>query len=248
MSVVKVQNLTIKFPIHSANALSLRNFIAGKLIGGKFRKELNTQIVYALDDVSFEIEPGDRIGLIGANGSGKSTLLRALAGIYPPASGKIEVAGNISTLFGTSLQINNDMSGYENLLLNSLVFTKDYKLTKQKMAEMAEFTELGENLNLPLHTYSEGMKVRVSFSSATNIASDVLLIDEIFGAGDKHFAEKSSKRITQLIDKSNSLFLATHSDELIRKFCNKAIYLSKGKLIEFGDVDKVLNYYHRTSP
>lgn len=247
MSIVKVKNLTIEFHIHSAQSLSLRNFIASKLVGGRFKKKANKQVLCALDDISFDIEPGDRVGLIGTNGSGKSTLLRALAGIYPPTSGEIEINGKISTLFGTSLSINDEMSGYENLFLNSLIFTKDYGLTKRKMGEMAEFTELGDNLKLPLSTYSDGMKVRISFSSATNIAPDVLLIDEVFGAGDKNFYDKSSKKIIEMIDNCNAMFLASHSDELIKKFCNKAIHLSAGKMVKFGDVDDVLHSYAQDS-
>lgn len=241
---VKVKNLKIEYPIHSVSSLSLRNLIASRVVGGQFKKKINKSVVCAVDDISFDISPGDRVGLIGANGSGKSTLLRALAGIYPPTSGTIEVSGIISTLFGTSLHINDEMSGYENLLLNSLLFTKNYQLTNSQMEEMANFTELGESLKLPLHTYSEGMKVRVSFSSATNIIPDVLLIDEIFGAGDKFFAKKSVDRMTNLIDKSNILFLATHSEHLIKQFCNKALYLSGGKLIKFGDRDEVLDCYN----
>ena len=243
MSVVKVNNLTIEFPIHSAHSLSLRNLVAARFVGGTFKKKENVPVLCALDKISFEVQPGDRIGLIGTNGSGKSTLLRALAGIYPPTSGEIKINGRISTLFGTSLGINDEMSGYENLFLNSLIFTKDYELTKEKMPEMIEFTELGDHLKLPLRTYSDGMKVRISFSSATNITPDVLLIDEIFGAGDKNFYEKSSKKIIKMIDHSNAMFLASHSDVLIKKFCNKAIHLSSGKIVKFGEVKEVLFSY-----
>jgi len=243
---VKITDLCIDFPIFSSQNLSLRNAIVDKFVGGKFaNNKSSVEVVRALDNINLEVKSGDRVGLIGHNGSGKSTLLRVIAGIYPPISGKVEVKGSISSLFGTVATMNDEMTGYENLFLNSLIFSSDYQKTKKDLDVMAEFTELGNYLKLPMRTYSDGMKVRIGFTSATNIIPDILLIDEVFGAGDKNFTEKSNLRISKLIDNSNTLFLASHSDELIHQFCNKALYLSKGQIVDFGTVDNVLNTYNK---
>lgn len=245
MVSIKIKDLCIDFPIFSSQSLSIRNALAGKLVGGTLAKDKSSyKTVRALDGINLDVKAGDRIGLVGHNGSGKSTLLRALAGIYPPTSGSIEAQGKVSTLFGTSASMNGDMTGYENLFLNSLIFSGDYKRTKKQMDSMAEFTELGDYLNLPMNTYSEGMKVRIGFASATNFVPDILLIDEVFGAGDKSFSEKSNQRMNELIDNSHILFFASHSDGLLKKFCNKGLYLSKGKVVEFDNIDKVLSAYN----
>ncbi len=246
MSTVSLKNVSLEFPIFNAQKLSLRNVIVDTL-GGVFDRQKNSvPIVRALDNISFNTEPGDRIGLIGHNGSGKSTLLRLLAGIYYPTSGAMKIDGSISTLFGTAVGLNEEMTGNENLFLSSLIFTGNYKKTKDSLEKLALFTELGNYLQLPIRTYSEGMKMRIGFAAATNFSPDILLIDEVFGAGDKHFAEKSSKRVEDLIHGSNTLFFASHSNDLIKKFCNKAIWMSKGKVVEFDKIEKVLKKYNST--
>jgi ABC-type polysaccharide/polyol phosphate transport system ATPase subunit len=246
MSTISLKNVSLEFPIFNAQKLSLRNAIIDTL-GGSFTKQKNSiPIVKALDGISFETAPGDRIGLIGHNGSGKSTLLRLLSGIYSLTSGSMKIEGSISTLFGTAVGLNEEMTGNENLFLSSLIFTGDYKKTKDSLEELALFTELGNYLQLPMRTYSEGMKMRIGFAAATNFSPDILLIDEVFGAGDKSFSEKSSKRVETLIHGSNTLFFASHSDDLIKKFCNKAIWMSKGKIVEFDKVQKVLKKYNST--
>ena len=245
MSTVSVKNLCLEFPIFNAQRANVRNAIVNA-VGGILKKPQGSlQMVRALNNVTFTASQGDRIGLIGHNGSGKSTLLRVLAGIYPITSGTLNMRGSISTLFGTAIGRNEEMTGNENLFLSSLIFTGNYRRTKENMEELRRFTELGDYLDLPIRTYSEGMKVRLGFAVATNITPDILLIDEVCGAGDKDFAEKSSQRIHRLIETSNTLFLASHSDALIKKFCNKALWLEKGDVRAFGDVDEVLQAYNK---
>lgn len=245
---ISLKNVSLHFPIFNAHKFSLRNALVNKLGGQLTRGDGSLKIVEALKKVSFDAYVGDRIGLIGHNGSGKSTLMRTLAGIYTPVSGSLTVKGNISTLFGTSIGSNEEMTGDENLFLGSLIFGKSYRRAKENMEKLREFTELGDYLNLPLRTYSDGMKMRVGFAVATNFEPDILLIDEIFGAGDKDFALKSQRRIEELIEKSNTFFFASHSDELIERFCNKAILMSHGELKAFGNVKDVLKEYNRTKP
>ena len=245
MSIV-LKNVSLEFPIFNAQRLSLRNTLADRL-GGALTRGAKAQLVKSLQDVSFKINSGDRVALIGHNGAGKSTLLRIMAGIYAPSSGSIEVKGSISTLFGTGVGMNEEMTGYENLFLGAMIHHKNYKVAKEKVRELAEFTDLGNYLNLPMRTYSEGMKVRIGFSIATSMTPDILLIDEIFGAGDKDFAEKANKRMNQLIEKSETLVFASHSDGLLRMFCNKGVLMSKGEVLEYDDLEKVLAVYNRVS-
>lgn len=244
-ATISLKNLSLHFPIFNAHKFSLRNTIVNKLGGHLANGDGALKIVEALKNISFDAHVGDRIGLIGHNGSGKSTLMRTIAGIYAPTSGTLKVKGHISTLFGTAICTNEEMTGDENLFLGSLIFGRSYKKAKESMNSLREFTDLGDYLNLPMRTYSDGMKVRVGFAVATNFEPDILLIDEIFGAGDKEFAQKSEQRIEQLIEKSNTFLFASHSDDLIKRFCNKAILMSHGELKAFGTVDDVLKIYHQ---
>lgn len=247
-ATISLKNISLHFPIFNAHKFSLRNAIVNKLGGQLSTGDGSLKIVEALKNISFEAHVGDRIGLIGHNGSGKSTLMRTIAGIYTPTSGILKIKGNISTLFGTSISSNEEMTGDENLFLGSLIFGRSYKKAKEGLEKLRDFTELGDYLNLPLRTYSEGMKVRVGFAVATNFSPDILLIDEIFGAGDKDFAKKSQQKIESLIEESNTFLFASHSDELIKRFCNKAILMSHGELKVFGDVKDVLEAYYQEKP
>ena len=247
MSSISLKNVSLEFPIFHGESFSLRSTIMSKLGGQLVQKAGVLKTIKALKNVSIHVNKGDRIGLIGHNGSGKSTLLRTLAGIYKPSAGQLTVSGKISTLFGLSASFNQEMTGNENLFLGALIHGKSYAEAKKSLPAMQEFTELGSYLDLPLRTYSEGMKTRIGFAIATNFSPDILLIDEVFGAGDKDFFEKSKKKIESLIHESNYLFMATHSDELIKKFCNKALYMVHGEVRAFGDVKEVLALYHKNN-
>lgn len=244
MSII-LKNVSLEFPIYNVKSLSLRNTIVDKLGGILKTTKKSIQLVKSLSDISLEIHAGDRVALIGHNGAGKSTLLRLMAGIYAPTVGSVDVTGSISTLFSAGVCLNDEMTGYENLLLGAILYNKNYKVAKEKVQELAEFTDLGNYLGFPMRTYSDGMKVRIGFSIATSITPDILLIDEVFGAGDKDFAEKANARMNQLIEKSKTLVFASHSDGLLRMFCNKGILMSKGKVLEYDDLEKVLATYNK---
>lgn len=213
--------------------------------GGRISKsDESCLIVRALDNINFKLDEGDRVALIGHNGAGKTTLLRVLAGIYQPTSGVIRSEGNVGSLFNTNVGLVDDTTGYENLFQMSLFRTKDIQETRRRIDAIAEFTELGDYLNMPVRTYSEGMKMRLGFSVATDRAPDILLIDEVFGAGDKKFMDKSKQRMADFMHESKILVMSTHADQLIHEFCNKAILLKKGKLIAIDSVDAIYNYYY----
>jgi ABC-type polysaccharide/polyol phosphate transport system ATPase subunit len=245
MTHIIAENLFLDYPIHNHQTQSLKKKFLHMVAGGRISQESGSCfIVNALDDVSFKFEEGDRVALIGHNGAGKSTLLKVLAGIYKPTRGRLLSKGSLATLFSTTVGLGVDMTGYENLFQMSLFRTKNIQETRRRMDAIAEFTELGDYLNMPVRTYSEGMKMRLGFSVATDRAPDILLIDEVFGAGDKKFMDKSKQRMADFMHESKILVMSTHADQLIHEFCNKAILLKRGKLIAIDSVDAIYRYYY----
>lgn len=199
----------------------------------------------ALDKINLELKQGDRIGLVGCNGAGKSTLLRLLAKIYTPTAGKITVRGKITAMLDPNLGLNYEMTGYENIMSLGLIrgFTKKQILAKQ--ANIAEFTELGSFLNAPVHTYSQGMRLRLSFAVLTADSADILLVDELIGAGDATFLAKARARFMHMVESSSLLVLASHDINTIKSICNKLLYLERGQVKFFGDVEEGYDYYHQ---
>jgi ABC-type polysaccharide/polyol phosphate transport system ATPase subunit len=212
-------------------------------VGGRITVNNGHVEVLALEDISFRVSRGERLGLIGSNGAGKSTLLRVLAGIYAPTGGTCRVAGRVSTLFTNNIGLAPEATGYENILLMGSVLGIGRKAAKALIPEIQAFSELGEYLNMPLQTYSAGMRTRLGFAIATSISPDVLLVDEVIGAGDKSFQEKAASRIHDMFRAAGVLVLASHGTNVIRRFCNKAIWLDFGRIRAAGDVDDVLREY-----
>jgi ABC-2 type transport system ATP-binding protein/lipopolysaccharide transport system ATP-binding protein len=198
-----------------------------------------------LDNVSFTVRRGDRIGLIGRNGAGKSSLLRTIAGIYPPTAGTCRATGRISTLFSSALGLSAEATGYENIHLGATLLGLNRAQIEEALPDIVDFCDLGEFLDLPIRTYSAGMRTRLGFAIATSIHPDILLIDEVFGTGDRHFRAKAKERIEKVMAKADVLMLASHSDGVIRSMCTKAIWLEQGRLMAFGPVDEVLELYNR---
>lgn len=245
MASVHLQNVTVDFPIYE----SIRSFKRDLLqkAGGFIKHDQHRPsrvVVRSLDGISFDIEHGDRLGLVGHNGAGKSTLLRVLAGVYEPVSGRIVTEGHVSPLLNTSPGMVADDTGYENIFTCGLFLGMSKREIESKLADIAAFTELGEYLELPVRTYSSGMLVRLGFAIATSIDPEILLLDEGLGAGDARFAEKANKRIDALIERSSILVLATHSDQMIRSMCNKVVLMDQGKAVRIGPVEEVLAAYH----
>lgn len=200
-------------------------------------------IVRALDDVNFRLESGDRLGLIGANGAGKSTLLRVMAGIYPPTQGIVERCGKAVPLLDISLGMDEMSTGRQNIRLRGLLLGMSETELKNKTDEIAEFTELGDYLDLPLRTYSSGMRVRLGFAISTAVDAEILLLDEVLGVGDAHFQEKAKNRLIDLHARAEIVVLALHSNQTIRQTCNKALWLDRGQIAAFGTCDNVVNAY-----
>ena len=183
--------------------------------------------------------------MMGHNGAGKSTLLRVLAGVYVPTSGRVAIDGRVSALFNTVPGLDMDDTGFENIHTCGMFLGMTRSEIIAKTPEIAEFTELGDYLNLPVRTYSAGMITRLGFAIATSIDPEILLLDEGLGAGDARFAEHANQRIDRLVQRSSILVIASHSEGLVRSMCNRAILLESGRVVADGSADEVIDTYER---
>ncbi|MBN8777126.1 ABC transporter ATP-binding protein [Thiomonas arsenitoxydans] len=241
-----LQNVHLDLPIFDVSAISLKKRVLR--MGRRNRiAEDNTGVVVvrAIDDLSIKLESGDRLGLIGHNGAGKSTLLRVMAGIYPPTAGHIAVQGKTVPLLDISLGMDDQSTGRQNIRLRGLLLGMTDAEIKRKTEDIAEFTELGDYLDLPLRTYSSGMRVRLAFAISTAVEADILLLDEVLGVGDASFQEKANKRLQDLHARAEIVVLAIHSSDTIRKTCNKVLWIERGKVKMFGKVDEVVSAYDK---
>lgn len=233
MGHIYAENLVIEFPIYGARSRSLKNTVIRAATGGVVARDTDDRVVVrAVDRISFDWGEGDRIGIIGHNGSGKTTLLRAIAGIYEPSEGVLSVQGRVATMLSLTLGMENEATGYENIFLRGTIMGLSRGQIEALVDEICEFSELGEYINMPMRTYSSGMSIRLAFAISTSIKADIILMDEWLSAGDKAFAEKAQTRLRKLIDSAKILVLASHSDDMIRKNCNKVIRLVHGHIVE----------------
>lgn len=235
-SLIKLNNVSLRYPLLGVYTRSLKQSVLQTFSRDR-AEDIHKQVTYidALKDISFTLKSGDRLGLIGRNGAGKSTLLKVLAGIYSPSAGKLEVQGNVSPLLGISVGMNPQSTGYENIKFRCLLHGFDKKKIQHIIKDIETFTELGHFLAMPIKNYSSGMSVRLSFAIATALIPDILVVDEVVGVGDLQFIDKAKARLTSLIEASNILVVASHSDDIIKKFCNKILWLDHGSIVKFSD-------------
>lgn len=244
MARIDLRNVHVEFPIYNLSSRSFKKRFMRIATGGNVSKDSNQHVVVrALDNISLTIHHGDRIGLIGHNGSGKSTILRLLARIYEPAYGDMRIEGKVSAMLNLMQGIEAEFTGYDNILIRGTILGIPRKQILKQIDEIAEFTGLGDYLSMPVRTYSSGMMVRLAFAISTSILPDILLIDEVFGAGDANFMQKAREKMISLLHQSNIVVMATHSNELIKEFCNKALLLEGGRIKYFGPVDDALKRY-----
>jgi ABC-2 type transport system ATP-binding protein/lipopolysaccharide transport system ATP-binding protein len=250
MAAISLQEVSVCFPIYDGVSRSLKNRIVTASTGGRI-SAISGQptVVNALDSVSFTIEHGDRVALIGHNGAGKTTLLRVLAGIYIPVRGRVRRTGKVAPLFDTGFGMDPDATGYENIRLRALYLGMSKGQLADRIEEIAEFAELGSFLGMPLRTYSAGMQTRLAFAVSTSIDPEILLLDEQIGAGDAAFMVKASERLERLVQRSGILVLASHSEEAVQRFCTKGVVLEHGRVRFYGPADEALAVYrdHRSS-
>ncbi len=231
---VEVRGLSIRFPVYGADSRSVKKHFARLAVGGRLGMSAGAgvTVVEALNGVSLRLEPGDRLGLVGSNGAGKTTLLRALAGVYAPDDGQVEIAGRIASLLDLALGIDPSATGLENIRLRGLVAGLTRREIRAREESIAEFSGLGAFLALPVKTYSAGMQARLAFATATAIDADVLLMDEWIAVGDADFTTRAQARLTSLVERSHILVLASHQTGLVRKLCNKFVHMSHGTASE----------------
>jgi ABC-type polysaccharide/polyol phosphate transport system ATPase subunit len=244
MAEITLRGVTVEFPIYNARARRLTGELFRRAVGGRIRSDAKSHVsVIALRDVSLTLRDGDRLGLIGRNGAGKSTLLRVLAGIYEPLSGRARIEGTVGSLTDITMGMDLERSGYENIVLRGVFLGLQVKQARQMIPEIAAFTELGDFLELPLRTYSSGMLLRLAFAITTAVVPEILIMDEMIGAGDAAFVDKAKARLDQMIEQSRILVVASHDAEIIRRFCNRSALLDAGRIVSMGPVDQVLATY-----
>lgn len=232
----------VDFPIFDARSRSLKKTMAG-LVGGRIASGTRVPIIEALRNISLDLGHGSRTALIGHNGAGKSTLLRLLSGIYEPTRGTAEVRGRVAPVFDLGVGMDPEISGLENIVIRGLFLGMTHKQMEARVDDIAEFTELGDFLQMPLRTYSTGMRVRLALGVVTSIDPEILLLDEGIGAVDAAFLEKSKRRLKALVERSGLLVFASHSDEFLRELCDTAIWMEQGQIRQQGKLDEVLGSY-----
>jgi ABC-type polysaccharide/polyol phosphate transport system ATPase subunit len=245
MARIDLRSVSVRFPVYNVNARSFKKRFIRLATGGSVVEDANQHIVVsALTNISLTINHGDQVGLIGHNGAGKSTFLRLLSSIYEPTDGDIRIDGNISSMLNLMNGIESEFTGYENIAMRGVLMGLSNAEINAQTQEIVELTGLGDYLAMPTRTYSSGMLVRLAFAISASIKPEILLLDEIFSAGDANFMEKARTKMISLLDHSSIVVMATHSDELIREFCNKALLLENGQIKYYGAVDKALELYH----
>lgn len=243
MVSIDTYNACVDFPIFDAKSRSLKKAFLGAAGGAIGRNADNTVVVEALKDINLHLKEGDRIGLVGHNGAGKSTLLRLLSGIYEPTRGSAVVKGRVAPVFDLGVGMDPEISGFENIIVRGLFLGESRKSMERKMDEIAEFTELGDYLAMPLRTYSTGMRVRVALGVVTSIEPEILLLDEGIGAVDASFMEKARIRLQALVEKSGILVFASHSNEFLAQLCDSALWVDHGSIRSCGPVDEIVGQY-----
>ncbi|MCP2164409.1 galactan export ABC transporter ATP-binding subunit Wzt/RfbE [Goodfellowiella coeruleoviolacea] len=247
MVSIDVWNASVDFPIFEAKSRSLKKLVLGK-VGGKIATETKIPIIEALHDISISLKEGDRVGLVGHNGAGKSTLLRLLSGIYEPTRGSSRIVGKVAPVFDLGVGMDPEISGFENIIIRGLFLGMSRKQMEQRVDDIAEFTELGDYLSMPLRTYSTGMRVRLALGVVTSIDPEILLLDEGIGAVDAAFLNKARDRLVDLVKRSGLLVFASHSDEFLMELCNSAIWMDEGKVKMHGSLREVLTAYKGKDP
>ena len=248
MVSIRLESVTVDIPVYNASTRSLKNILLHHGTGGRITRHAGERLcVRALEDVSLVFKHGDRIGLVGHNGSGKTTLLRVLAGAYEPTRGHVWRCGRTASLLNLSLGLDLEATGYENIITRAMFLGLMPEQIRECMDEIAEFTELGDYLTMPLYTYSDGMRMRLAFAVCTCFEPDILLMDEWINAGDRTFAEKAKRRLDEFVDRSGILVLASQNAALLERVCTKGILLGAGKIKTNGSIHEVLQKYGETA-
>ena len=244
MPRILLQDVSLEYPVYDTESRSFQRSIVRNIpVGGKIRRKQGERTtILALDNISVELNRGDRVALLGHNGAGKTSLLKLIAGFYTPTSGRIRSEGKMSALLNLMAGMDANLSGYDNIMTCLTLHGLSRKEGLQKTEHIAQFSELGSYLDMPIRLYSQGMVLRLAFSICTSIDCEILLLDEWIGAGDQAFILKAKERLTEMIFRSSILVFATHNVDVATQLCNKALYMEHGKILKFDAIEKVMAF------
>jgi len=245
--IIELDNVTLEIPLFSSTDFNLKKKLIKSVTGGAFRNNRKRSYIKALDSINLSVKPGEKIALIGHNGSGKTSFIRLISGIYQPSSGCLKTSVSVYPMIQRSFIVEEELTGVESAKAHYLMMHNSLKGFQDFLEDITEFSGLGDFIFLPLKTYSEGMSSRLMFAILTSQYHECLALDEGLGTGDKQFYEKAQDRLNSFLNKSGSLFIASHSNELLRKFCLRGIVFSSGKLIFDGGIEEALTFYEEHS-
>lgn len=240
---IELKNVSLDYPVYDYRVLSLQKTLISLASAGSISRMHGVVRVRSVENLDLQLKAGDKLALIGGNGAGKTSLLKLIAGIYSPTLGERKVIGKITTILGTGFGLDEEATGYQNIVLGGIALGYRLQEMKDCVEDIAEFSELGEFLNMPLRTYSAGMRARLAFGIATCKQPDIVIIDEGIGAGDASFIEKANKRLESFLSDASILIIASHSESLLRRFCTKCLYMHHGKAMFLGDLEQGLKLY-----
>ena len=242
---IQLTDVTVDFPVFNAVNMSLKNRVMSAATGGVLGRHDGLVVVRSLQNINLRISAGERIGLIGSYGAGKTTLLRVISGIYYPTEGTALIEGNCISLINISLGIDAEATGRENIRLRSAMMGFTPAQTKERIDEIISFSGLGDFINMPFRTYSTGMQLRLAFAVSTCIHPQILVMDEWLSTGDEEFAGRADERLKKVINATEILVLASHSPDLLKRNCNRLIWLERGEIRMDGSVEEVSKAYFR---
>ena len=242
MAHIKLTDVGVEFPIHNAKSRSLQLQVFSAL-GGKLARHSRAVFVRALNGVNLDFQEGDRIGIVGHNGAGKTTLLRVLAGVYEPTQGALSIDGRLSSFTDITLGMDPEATGLDNIIFRCVFMGLSFAEARKLSPSIEEFSELGEFLRLPVRTYSTGMFLRLAFAISTSIEPEIIVMDEMIGAGDARFLEKAKRRLADLLTRVKILVVATHDSSIMESLCNKIVWLEHGEVRKIGPFTEVYPDY-----
>lgn len=237
-SAVEVKNVRMVFNLMEENVDTLKEYVMRLLKGKLFYNEF-----VSLDNISFTVEKGDILGIIGFNGAGKSTMLKILAGVLKPTEGYIKVNGTIAPLIEVGAGFDPELTARENVFLNGAILGYSRKFLESNFDRIIEFAELENFKDVPIKNFSSGMYARLGFAIATIVNPDILIVDEVLSVGDYKFKEKCTKRIKEMIEQGTTIIIVSHEIDMIEEVCNKVLWLDHGRIRGFGDTDKICSQY-----
>lgn len=248
--MIKLENVHVSIPVFLNDySRAIRTIVGERFLGGRLSANRGGKVtVNALRGIDLHVKAGERVGLIGRNGAGKTTLLRVIAGIIPISDGTVSVEGEVRSFFNLGAGLDHTRSGRSNIESMSMFYTRDRNLIKDRTPSIIEFAELGEFIHMPVYTYSAGMQARLMVAIATAYGGDIIVFDEMLGAGDAKFIGKVEKRLDEMVSAARCVVVASHSGPLLKTLCHRALWIHDGKVRAEGSVDEVDEIYMREGP